>query len=146
MSEVASDLIANIESYQQLLTTLSLGISAGSFALLVQILFHNAEHAVPVAVRAPWLMLVGVFCHLLSIWKGIETKQGLVASVPKLHQIEWGSDSATSYFNAAGLGHVLSYAAWQTNLFVAGTAILFLVLLVNVDKLTRRPTPTGARP
>ncbi|ANK91537.1 MULTISPECIES: hypothetical protein [unclassified Rhizobium] len=135
MAEVASDLIANIEGYQQLLTTLSLGISAGAFALIVQILFHNTSNSNRVNLCWKWGLVAGVGIHLFSVLAGIATKSALVSSVPALHKIEWGGSSAATYLQAAGLEHISYFAIGQIVLFAVGTAVLFAVLIRNVRLL-----------
>ncbi|TCU15103.1 hypothetical protein [Rhizobium sullae] len=135
MAEVASDLITNIEGYQQLLTTLSLGIAAGAFALIIQVLFHNASDAEKVNLHWKWGLVAGVAGHLFSVLAGIATKSALVSSVPALHKMDWGEASATTYLQAAGLGHIPLFAAGQITLFVLGTALLFAVLVRNVRLL-----------
>lgn len=135
MAEVASDLITNIEGYQQLLTTLSLGIAAGAFALIVQVLFHNASNANSVNLHWKWGLVTGVGIHLFSVLAGIATKSALVSSVPALHKIVWGDSSAATYLQAAGLEHISWFATGQIILFIIGTASLFAVLVRNVKVL-----------
>ncbi|MGO7861665.1 hypothetical protein ACC676_08640 [Rhizobium ruizarguesonis] len=136
MADVASDLIANIEGYQQLLTTLSLGIAAGAFALIVQVLFHNASNPNnKVNLLWKWWLVAGVGCHLFSVLAGIATKSALVSSVPALHKIDWGDASAATYLQAAELGHISCFATGQIILFILGTALLFAVLIRNIRLL-----------
>lgn len=135
MAEVASDLITNIEGYQQLLTTLSLGISAGAFALITQILFHNAAHPTGVILHWKWLMISGVTAHLLAVLAGVATKSALVSSIPALHKIVWGGESAATYLQDAHLEHIQTFALAQVALFILGTVLLFTVLVRNVRSL-----------
>lgn len=137
MEGVASDLISNIEGYQQLLTTLALGVAAGAFALLSQIIFHNAQHPEKIALNATWLVFVAIFVLLLSIGAGVMTKSTLVSSVPALHAIEWGDSSATTYLKAAGLSRILMWASAQIVSFGVGAILLFLVLLLNMKLLKK---------
>lgn len=137
MEGVASDLISNIEGYQQLLTTLALGVAAGAFALLSQIIFHNAQHAEKIVLNATWLVFVAIFVLLLSIGAGVMTKSTLVASVPALHKIEWGASSATVYMKEAGLSRILTWATAQIVTFGVGAVLLFVVLLSNMKLLKK---------
>ena len=130
-NDVASDLIENIEGYQQLLTTLSLAVSGGIFALLIQILIHNASNSTKVRLKSEWIILAAVALHLLSIGFGIFTKSALVASVPALHAIQWGTGSATEVLTTAGLDQIAFWATCQVILFFLGTAILFIFLICN---------------
>ncbi|WP_086996932.1 hypothetical protein [Rhizobium sullae] len=135
MSDVASDLITNIESYQQLLTTLSLGVAAGAFALLSQIIFHNSQNTTKISMAATNCVFVAIFCHLLAILFGVLTKSALVASVPALHAINWGSGSATKYLSDTGLGHIMWFSMLQVFSFGAGMVVLFYVLWRNMHLL-----------
>jgi len=135
VAEVASDLITNIEGYQQLLTTLSLGISAGAFALIVQILFHNTSNSNKVNLEWKGGIIWGVGIHLISVLAGIATKSSLVSSVPALHKIEWGGSSAATYLQTAGLQHISYFSIGQIVLFIIGTGMLFLVLVKNARLL-----------
>jgi hypothetical protein len=135
MDAVASDLISNIEGYQQLLTTLSLGVAAGVFAVLVQIMFHNSEHDQKLKLRWSWLLLVGVVVELLAIGFGVATKSALVSSVPALHVVPWSSASATTSLQAAGLGGIMFWSLLQVSAFFIGIVLLFVVLLRNIKLL-----------
>lgn len=131
MAETASDLISNIEGYQQLLTTLSLGVAAGSFALLSQIMFHNAQHSQKVSLAAMPLVFLAMFSQMVAILCGVFTKSALVSSVPALHAIDWGSESAMVYLKAAGLDHIAFWSMMQILAFVTGIVLLFVVLILN---------------
>ncbi|RUW70902.1 MULTISPECIES: hypothetical protein [unclassified Mesorhizobium] len=138
MEDVASDLISNIEGYQQLLTTLALGVSAGAFALLSQIIFHNAQNENRVLLRHTWLIFSAIGANFTSIVFGVMTKSVLVSSVPALHALKWGSDSATSYLNAAGLGNIMFWSMMQVLTFGIGMVVLFVALLLNTRLLHQR--------
>ncbi len=131
MENVASDLISNIEGYQQLITTLSLGVAAGVFALLSQIIFHNAQNSHKISLSWTPLILVAVAFYLLAILFGVFTKSALVSSVSVLHGIEWGSEFATVYLRQAGLTHIMLCAMLQIGAFGVGTLLLFVVLVRN---------------
>ncbi|AID32436.1 hypothetical protein MCHK_4635 [Mesorhizobium huakuii 7653R] len=138
MEDVASDLIGNIEGYQQLLTTLSLGISAGAFALLSQIIFHNAQNHDRILLRHTWLVFCAIGAHFVSIVFGVMTKSVLVSSVPALHAISWGAESATYYLKAAGLENIMLWSMMQVLSFGIGMLLLFLVLVLNTHQLRQR--------
>jgi hypothetical protein len=129
--DVASDLISNVESYQQLLTTLSLGISAGAFAMVTKVVFHNATEDRKIVLKAPFIIFVGITIEFLSICFGIATKSALVSSVPALHAISWGSSSATEYLRANGLSHISVFAGLQIVFFAVGVIVLLSLMLVN---------------
>jgi hypothetical protein len=138
MGDVASDLITNIESYQQLLTTLSLGVAAGAFALLSQIIFHNSQNSSKIHMKSAGWIFVAIACHLGAIVFGVFTKSALVSSVPALHAIQWGSHSATKYLSEEGLGHIMVFSMLQISAFAIGMGVLFFVLGRNID-LVRHP-------
>lgn len=130
--DTASDLIANIEGYQQLLTTLSLGVAAGTFAFLTQIIFHNSQGGSHVGLKCPWLGLMAIIIHFVSIIFGVLTKSALVSSVPKLHTLVWDARSATDILKEADLGHITSFAFWQIMSFALGMLPLLALLFVNI--------------
>ncbi|RWQ33622.1 MAG: hypothetical protein E5Y88_27305 [Mesorhizobium sp.] len=138
MQDVASDLIGNIEGYQQLLTTLSLGVAAGAFALLSQIIFHNAQNQDRVFLSHTWLVFCAIGAHFASIVFGVMTKSALVSSVPALHAISWGAESATYYLKEAGLGNIMLWSMMQVLAFGLGMLLLFFVLLLNTHQLRQR--------
>ncbi|MER9414768.1 hypothetical protein NKI95_02085 [Mesorhizobium sp. M0306] len=138
MQDVASDLIANIEGYQQLLTTLSLGVSAGAFALLCQIIFHNAQNDNRIFLKRSWLVFAAIVAQFFSIVFGVMTKSVLVSAVPALHAIAWGSKSATVYLKDAGLENIMNWAAMQVVFFGIGMLLLLVVLLSNTHQLRNR--------
>lgn len=139
MDDVASDLITNIEGYQQLLTTLSLGVCAGVFALVTQIVFHNVQNqSSRVFVNASGLLIVAVVFHLVAIGFGVATKAALVASVPALHQIKWTDESATATLATEGLSGITTSATWQIFFFALGMLTLLVVLICNLKHLTQR--------
>lgn len=138
LEDVASDLISNIEGYQQLLTTLSIGVSAGAFALLSQIIFHNAQNENRIYLRCTWLIFLAIVSHFISIIFGVMTKSVLVSSVPALHTIQWGSNSATTYLKDAGLGSIMTWSMFQVLAFGVGMVLLLVVLLFNTHQLRQR--------
>jgi len=135
MSDVASDLISNIESYQQLLTTLSLGVAAGTFALLAQIMFHNAQSSTRISLNATGWVLGAIGLHFGAILFGVGTKSALVSSVPALHAIKWESESATKYLSEADLSHIMLFSSLQVLAFALGIAALIFVLFRNLHLL-----------
>lgn len=135
MAEVASDLIGNIEGYQQLLTTLSLGICAGTFALVTQVIFHNAANAARVQLSGLSLIMAAVIALVLSILAGVATKSVLVSSVPAMHAIAWSDQSATTQLAAAGLGGLMTFASLQIALFLVAILCLGFALLANLRLL-----------
>ena len=132
MNDIASDVIGNIESYQQLLTTLSLGIVAGVFALLMQVIIHNAsETNTSIEIKRSSLLIIGLVIQIISILCGVLTKSALVSSVSSLHQIQWGKGSVVEYINDAGLKSILIFAQLQVILFLVGIIVLCITLLFN---------------
>lgn len=136
MADIASDLISNIEGYLQLLTTLSLGMCAGTFALVIQVIFHNADNSVaPVRLKAISLVIVAIVLLLFSIGCGIATKSVLVSAVPAIHAIQWGKDSAVVYLEDACLGAIINWAMAQVGFFILGVVALAVVLIANLRLL-----------
>lgn len=133
MAQVASDLIGNIESYQQHLTTLALGASAGTFAVVVQVIIHNStEGSKPVVLEGVCYMTAAIALLFASILAGILTKSTLVAAVPALHTINWTGSSATVQLKGAGLGNILTFAILQVAGFAFGILALCIALFCNL--------------
>lgn len=135
MADVASDLIANIEGYQQLLTTLSLGTAAGAFAIVVQVILHNSSNTKPVVIENKGILIFGIIALFLSILGGVATKSVLVSAVPAIHAIQWGTDSALDYLSRAGISQLRWMALWQIFSFIVGIAAMLFVLIRNVHQM-----------
>lgn len=131
MPEVASNVISSIESYQQHLTTLSLAVIAGAFALLFQIIIHNTKEPTSISLRYPWLILAGIGILFASIAFGELTKSVLVSSIPTLHHLNWSDESAVAIINRAGLGLIMKFAALQVITFLVGILMMIFVLIIN---------------
>ncbi len=134
--DAASDLISNIQSYQQLLTTLGLGVSAGAFALATQVIFHNAKENRKIILRTPVLIPIGIFLEFVSILFGILTRGALVASIPALHSITWGTDSATEQIKTSGFGQIALFSELQIVFFAFGVIAIVALMIVNWRILT----------
>lgn len=136
MDDVASDLITNIEGYQQLLTTLALGICAGAFALVTQIMMHNAGNPdKKVVLSGTRILMTGTVLEFLSICLGIATKSALVASVAALHAIQWDNTSVVPQLRATALYHLPWLAVGQVTLFALGILCFLVAFRSNLRLL-----------